>query len=128
MYSNTLTPGCFYSTTRPGLKVKYLGNYEGISLETGKKVKVPRKIVTAQLMVYDYARGLAEGRGCVAEIQPNGGIHITGPDLDGVRNLIYATHGFAPTLYAEYTIDGVPQPGYSRIEIHPSMVVDKDAR
>lgn len=121
----TLTPGTFYRCTN-GTIVQYLGNGNALTknLATNKKIRLARKRVAVRLVDPRWAEGCAEVLGCTVEVLPNNAVHFLGQleDLQKVRQVIESTHGFYPTATLSYSVDGVPQPGYPRIEIHPSCV------
>lgn len=58
------------------------------------------------------------------EERPNGAVHIQGPldNLRALREHFWESNRIDLRLIESATIDGIPQEGYPRIEIHPSVI------
>lgn len=128
MFPHRLEPGARYHVSNlPGTTVHYLGNNQGISSVSNKRVKITRGTATAKLLHPDWARGVIDGvgGGCTVTVLPNNAMHINGPleTLQKVRRLISTYHGFFPTLVTHESVCfSEPVTPCPRIEVHPSMV------
>lgn len=54
----------------------------------------------------------------------NGASHVVGSSeqLAALQKDFIIRAGYCPTIETEYTVDGVPQPGYPRMVFHPSVM------
>jgi hypothetical protein len=121
-----LTPGEVYKCIN-GTIVQYLGNGYAITknLVTNKKIRITRPRVSIRMLDTQWSAGCANALGCTVDVLPNNAVHVRGPlaALEAMAKVISTTHGFYPVLVRDAKVDGVPLPGYPRIEVHPSNVV-----
>jgi len=68
---------------------------------------------------------LAADHGCTTTHLRNGAAHVkgTGPRLKCVWDAIWSRYRVSPLLVLSSTVDGVPEAGFPRIEVHPQVLV-----
>ena len=77
----------------------------------------------------EWLRKTARAFYCKLYVKQNGAVHVLGnlSDLNHVQALTEQIYRVFPSKILECEINGVKQPGYPRIELHPQVIERKSA-